>query len=236
MMSFYVQSMRNRKPIENKRKTNLIKNISFRKKIPLFLNENTTHFYPYNIYIKNNPFPYRTIIKNNNSIHDTENEKYTPYYKKINKSTFYPLVTRQDLLNFIKQKGSPQQRSLPVITGRSRDKKIKIIPKLKTPTLSRNQSSNLRRKIINFSVDEKNRSVNLNALLPIEEKKNETDEECGKLTEIVNEERKEKIISLKNFNAIFYKPRQKTSFRKVQIFNHFKPFLVDEFREYAPCN
>ena len=78
--------------------------------------------------------------------------------------------------------------------------------------------------------------MNLNTLYPIEERKNEENEEYGKLSEVVNEERKEKILSLKNFNAIFYKPKKKTNFRKVQIFNHFKPFLVDEFKEYAALN
>ena len=244
MRTFYSQNIRNfrdKSPCENRKENKLIKNFTSRKKVPLYLSDSVTHFYPYKKYIQNNPFPYISIMKKTSSNFNlsnrrVENEKFTPYYKNSNKSSLYPFFTKKDLLKYLKRDGSPQQRSLPAIIGRSCDKKFKVIHKYKVPTLTRNQSSNLRHKIINFNTVDKNRSVNLNTLYPIEERKNEENEEYGKLSEVVNEERKEKILSLKNFNAIFYKPKKKTNFRNVQIFNHFKPFLVDEFKEYAALN
>ena len=125
------------------------------------------------------------------------------------------------------------QKSLPAINGRLCDKKFKIIQKYKTPTLTRNMSSDLRHKIINFNTDEKNRTLNVSKLHPIEETKNEGFEECDKTNDVVKENAKDKLLSFENLNSIFYKPKKKTNFRKVQIFNHFKPFLVDEFREFA---
>ena len=96
-------------------------------------------------------------------------------------------------------------------------------------------SSDLRHKIINFNTDEKNRTLNVTKLHPIEESKNERNEKYDKSNDVVKEKLNDKLLSLDklNLNNIFYKPKKKTSFRKVQIFNHFKPFLVDEFREFA---
>ena len=125
------------------------------------------------------------------------------------------------------------QKSLPVIGGRSCDKKVKINLKYKRPTLSRNLSSNLRNRLANFSLDEKNLTLNVKKLNPIEESKNERYEECDILKEIVENKKDEKKLPLDNMNNLFYKPKKKTNFRKVQIFNHFKPYLVDEFKEYG---
>ena len=233
MKSFYHPNIRVKSPFENRKENNLIKNFALRKKIPTYLGETTIQFYPQNKYVKNNPYPYSSFMKYIRSTQQTENEKFTSFYNKFDKTKLFPLVSRQNLIKFIKQKGSPQQRSLPAISGRSFGKKLKVINKYKIPTLTRNQSSDIRHRIINFNTDDKNRSVNLNELHPIEEKKNERYEECEKNSEFVTDDRRKKILSLKNFNAIFYKPKKKTNFRKVQIFNNFKPFLVDEFREYA---
>ena len=83
-------------------------------------------------------------------------------------------------MKYLKQNCS-LQKSLPVINGRSSDIKFKIIHKYKTPTLSRNMSSDLRHKIINFNTDEKNRTLNVTKLHPIEESKNERNEKYEKV-------------------------------------------------------
>ena len=167
----------------------------------------------------------------NLSSHQTE-EKNFPYYRKIENCRFFPLVTRQNLKKYLNQ-NCYRQKSLPVINGKSYDKEFKLIPKYKTPSLTRNMSRNQRCKISKFYTDEKNRNLNVSKLYPIEERKNEIFEGCDKTNDVVKENRDEKLLYLDNMNNIFYKPKKKTNFRKVQIFNHFKPFLVDEFREFA---
>ena len=58
-------------------------------------------------------------------------------------------------------------------------------------------------------------------------------EECDKCKENANNKKNVKILSLDNINNIFFQPKKKTNFRKVQIFNHFKPYLVDEFKDFG---
>ena len=238
MQTFYGQPLRLNSPVERRNENNLLRYFSPRRKIQNYINSNIHQFYPYRKYVKNSPFPYCSLKKSssnfNNSIHKTEEEKNCPPFKKLEFRQFFPLITRQNLMKYLKQNCS-LQKSLPVINGRSSDIKFKIIHKYKTPTLSRNMSSDLRHKIINFNTEEKNRTLNVTKLHPIEESKNERNEECDKSNDDVKEKRNDKLLSLDklNLNNIFYKPKKKTSFRKVQIFNHFKPFLVDEFREFA---
>ena len=90
-------------------------------------------------------------------------------------------------------------------------------------------------------MDEKNMTLNVNKLHAIEESKNasheecknERYEECDKCKENANNKKNVKILSLDNINNIFFQPKKKTNFRKVQIFNHFKPYLVDEFKDFG---
>jgi len=236
MQTFYGQRLRLNSPFERRNENNIFKYFSPRRKIPKYINSNIHQFYPYRKYVKNSPFPYCSLKKyssnDNSPSHQTEEEKNCPHYKKLEFRQFFPLITRQNLMKYLNQNCS-LQKSLPAINGRACEKKFKIIQKYKVPTLTRNMSSDLRHKIINFNTDEKNRTLNVSKLHPIEETKNEGYEECDKTNDVVKENANDKLLSFENLNSIFYKPKKKTNFRKVQIFNHFKPFLVDEFREFA---
>ena len=235
MQTFYARSIRDKSPLEPRMDNNILKNFSIRKKIPVYINNNMSQYFPTRRYIKNNPFPYCSLKRCSSNLYrfnPTEEEKQFPHFKKVEKRSFFPLITRQDLMKFFNRNCS-LQKSLPVIGGRSCDKKVKINLKYKRPTLSRNLSSNLRNRLANFSMDEKNLTLNVKKLNPIEESKNERYEECDILKEIVENKKDEKRLPLDNMNNLFYKPKKKTNFRKVQIFNHFKPYLVDEFKEYG---
>ena len=236
MKTFYAQSVRDKSPLEIRNRPNIIKNFSPRRKIPLYINSNINQFYPLRKYVKNNPFPYCSLKKYssnfNQSCRQTEEEKSLPYYRKVEFRKFFPLITRKNLKKYLNQNCS-LQNGLPVISGKSCDRKFKIIPKYKKPSLTRNMSSDFRHKIIDFNTDEKRRILNVSNLIPIEERKNERYEDCDKSNDVVKENNAEKLLPLDNSNDNFYKPKKKTNFRKAQIFNHFKPFLVDEFREFA---
>ena len=243
MQTFYAKSSRDKSPLEPRIENNIIKNFSLRKKIPVYIKNNASQFYPTRKYVKNCPFPYCSLKRCASNLYrfnQTEEEKQFPCHKKVEKLSFFPIITRQDLLKYF-NKNCNWQNSLPVICGRSSDKKFKIVPKYKRPTLTRNFSSNLRNRLTNFSIDEKNMTLNVNKLHAIEESKNasheecknERYEECDKCKENANNKRNIKILSLDNLNNIFFQPKKKTNFRKVQIFNHFKPYLVDEFKDFG---
>lgn len=133
------------------------------------------------------------------------------------------------------------QRNLPSITGRSFGNKYSIIHRYKTPlNAPRNKVYNLKYKLINFKTNRSNSGINLlntsNSVNLKEERKNDStvDEECEKLNEILKPTNESvNVVSRNNIKKIVFKPKIRTNFRKTQIFNHFKPYLVDEFKDYG---
>ena len=134
-----------------------------------------------------------------------------------------------------------EQRNLPSITGRSFGNKYSIIQRYKTHVNDpHNKVNNLKYKFINFNTNRSNSGINLlntsNSVNLKEERKNDStvDEECVKLKEILKPTNESVNVVSRNYNKrIVFKPKIRTNFRKTQIFNHFKPYLVDEFRDYG---
>jgi hypothetical protein len=134
-----------------------------------------------------------------------------------------------------------EQRNLPSITGRSFGNKYTIIQRFKTPVNApRNKVSNLKYKLINFKTNRSNSGINLlntsNSVNLKEERKNDStvDEDSDKLNEILKPTNESVNVVSRNYNKrIFFKPKIRTNFRKTQIFNHYKPYLVDEFKDYG---
>ena len=133
------------------------------------------------------------------------------------------------------------QRNLPSITGRSFGNKYTIIQRYKTPVNApRNKVNNLKYKLINFNTNRSNSGINLlntsNSVNLKEERKNDStvDEECDKLKEFLKPTNESVNVVSRNYNKrIVFKPKIRTNFRKTQIFNHYKPYLVDEFKDYG---
>ena len=158
--------------------------------------------------------------------HQNENEKNAPYYHNCEKNRPLPLVTRQDLIKYLKQNKklikrkrfciscekineenskneylTIETKNFPVINGRAFGNKFKIVHNHKTISNPRNQERCLKNKLINCKTDDKNKMIN--------------------------------ILFANNTKIVFIFPKQRTNFHKTQIFNLCKPFLVDEFKEFG---
>ena len=157
--------------------------------------------------------------------------------------------------NYGRNYSTVNQKRFPFIDGNFVGSGPGIIPRYKTPLNSRNKNNHFRYRLssskeaynnevftnINNNIMSNNNELdNIYNNYMINDKKEERkNEEMDKFEEIDdnvgnNETKGLKIIS-KNFsnNTTFYQPLKRTKFHKTQIFNHYKPYLVDEFKEYA---
>ena len=156
--------------------------------------------------------------------------------------------------NYGRNYSTVNQKRFPFIDGNFVGSGPGIIPRYKTPLNSRNKNNHFRYRLssskeaynnevftnINNNMNNNTELDNIYNNYMINDKKEERkNEEMDKFEEIDdnvgnNETKGLKIIS-KNFsnNITFYQPLKRTKFHKTQIFNHYKPYLVDEFKEYA---
>ena len=156
--------------------------------------------------------------------------------------------------NYGRNYSTVNQKRFPFIDGNFVGSGPGIIPRYKTPLNSRNKNNHFRYRLssskeaynnevftnINNNMRNNNELDNIYNNYMINDKKEERkNEEMDKFEEIDdnvgnNETKGLKIIST-NFsnNMTFYQPLKRTKFHKTQIFNHYKPYLVDEFKEYA---
>jgi hypothetical protein len=156
--------------------------------------------------------------------------------------------------NYGRNYSTVNQKRFPFIDGNFVGSGPGIIPRYKTPLNSRNKNNHFRYRLssskeaynnevftnINNNMRNNNELDNIYNNYMINDKKEERkNEEMDKFEEIDdnvgnNETKGLKIIST-NFsnNTTFYQPLKRTKFHKTQIFNHYKPYLVDEFKEYA---
>ena len=251
---------------------------------PLFFRDTKKQFCPQQKFVDHRPFPYRSFVKSGSNFNyfntPIDRENYIPCYKFINQKQCFPLVSRQDLLKYLKKNGkilkhlrpcnscakinkgnygrnysTIHQKSFPFINGNFiGDNTPRIIPRYKTPCNSRNvNKNNIRYKLAsdedyNNNQIFANSNINVNSMFDKysildkkekeekEERKNEEIDKFDELEDLVknNEKVRIKYLSRNNMNnKTFYKPMEKRSFHKTQIFNHYKPYLVDEFKEFA---
>ena len=268
MKSFYSLTKNYKTPSSNTTEDNIIKNLIPKKKISICTRAKINKYGPSKKFMEYNPFPFRSFIdfssNSNNINYSSENEKNAPYYPNLQKSHNFPLITRKDLIKYLKKKNellkfkkncvsfgkirekneknyfsTLEQRNLPVITSRSFGNKYTNNHKFKTPINLLNKMNNIRYKFINSNTNRSNSEINLlnnsNSINLKEEKKNDSivDEECDKLDEILKPGKEnENVVSRNHTKRIIFKPKIRTNFRKTQIFNHFKPYLVDEFKDF----
>ena len=264
MRSLYALSRNNKSPFGNRTEVNIPKNNIPKKKISIFTPDKTTYYYPPQNNLDKRPFPYRSFngfsSNFNQANQPNENEK-NAYYNHVEKNRLLYLVTRQDLLKYLRQSGklikrkryciscerikeennknnfsTIEQKNLPVITNRTFGNKFKIIHKYKTPSNSRNQASNLKYKFIDCNTEDKSKMMLKSTcdIPSIEEEKNERYEQYDKLNEVTKDNNERlKFVSINNTKRVFYVPKKRTNFHKTQIFNHFKPYLVDEFKDFG---
>lgn len=266
MRSLYALSRNNKSPFGNRTEVNIPKNIIPKKKISIFAPDKTTYYNPPQKNLDKRLFPYRSFngfSSNCNHINQPNENEKNVYYHHVETNRLKPLVTRQDLLKYLRQSGklikrkryciscerikeensknnfsTIEQNNLPVITGRSFGNKFKIIHRYKTPSNSRNQASNLKYKCIDCNNEDKSKMIKIlksSCDIPsIEEEKNGRYDNCDKLNEVTKDNNEKlKLVSVNNTKRVFYVPKKRTNFHKIQIFNHYKPYLVDEFKDFG---
>lgn len=228
-----------------------------------------SQFCPFQRFVDHRPNPYRPVESCNLNVfnYPTEKEKFVSCYKFIDKRKLHPLITREDLVKYMRQDSailrhrnpcnscikinsgnygsnyySIFKKSFPFIKGNFCGNLTKYIPRYNTPINSRNVGQKFKYKFTdnkNYSTEEKNiknmnvltRTCNVNQM---EERKNDKND-GNKLNELLKKSEGIRLKFLSRNNSInyFYRPMTRRSFHKTQIFNHCKPFLVDEFRAYA---
>ena len=152
------------------------------------------------------------------------------------------------------------KKSFPFIKGNFEGNIAKFFPKYGTPTNSRNLTNKIRNKFIENMQDKYN-TEEINARMSTfrntyndeqnyqheekqeeqnevkEERKNENIKRINFNNQIVKQKENEiqyvNVLTRNNSTGFFNRPMFRRSFHKTQIFNNCKPFLVDEFREYA---
>ena len=233
----------------------------YNKTNSIYFRDTIKQFCPHQRYVDHRPYPYRSFVKPptdfnyfNNPI---EKDSFVPCYIKYPTRELQPLVTRQDLAKYLKNNGkliSHQRpcnscsrinngnygrnyytiyhKSFPFINGNFTGTNFGIKTGFNYPNTTRNnRSQRLRYKIRDYDNNNINNEYNNNF-------NNEYNENNNEFNNIEQKENK-KDNNIINRNKYFENdylgatPKYKRRFHKTQIFNHYKPFMVDDFKEFA---
>ena len=190
----------------------------------------------------------------------TEKDSFVPCFKNYSKRELNPLVTRQDLSKFLKSNNglikhqrpcnscsrinrgnygrnyyTMYQKSFPFINGNFTGNNFRVIHGYNTPyQLRNNRSRELRYKIRDYDNYQTNNEYN-NQFNYENNNNNEQNENEKEIKESCQNIKKENELNKqsKYYNYYGATPKYKRTFHKTQIFNHYKPFMVDDFKEFA---
>lgn len=204
--------------------------------------------------------PYNEFNYYNNP---TEKETYFSCFHDYKKRELVPLVTRQDLNKYINNNSrllkhkkpcksctkikngnyginyyTIKQKSFPFINGNFTGTNFRITNKYGTPYQTRNNekfkfrirngdynninNNNYDSNIDNNRYENNNNNFNSNNNSILSDNGIGNNERINKLSEM-----KKKMLKS------HYTPNIRKSFRKTQIFNYYKPFMVDDFQEFG---
>jgi hypothetical protein len=223
----------------------------------IYFRDTIKQFCPHQRYVDHRPYPYRNFVKPptdfNYFNNPTDKDSFVPCFKKYPTRELQPLVTRQDLAKYLKYNGklishhrpcnscsrindgnygrnyyTVNHKSFPFINGNFTGTNFGI--RTGFNSTRNNRSQRLRYKIRDYDNYNTNNEYNNNF--------------NNEYNEINNEYNNEQKANLKDNNIINRNkysgneylgatPKYKRRFHKTQIFNHYKPFMVDDFKEYA---
>ena len=127
------------------------------------------------------------------------------------------------------------QKSFPFINGNFTGNNFRVIHGYNTPyQLRNNRSRELRYKIRDYDNYQTNNEYN-NQFNYENNNNNEHNENEKEIKESCQNIKKENELNKqsKYYNYYGATPKYKRTFHKTQIFNHYKPFMVDDFKEFA---
>lgn len=224
----------------------------YQKSNSIYFRDTIKQFCPHQRYVDHRPYPYRPFVKPTNFNYfnsPTEKDSFIPCFKSYPKRELLPLVTRQDLAKYLKNNGklishkrpcnscsrinygnygrnyyTIEHKSFPFINGNFTGTNFRIINGFSTLYQERNdRKRRLPYKIKDYDNNQTNGEFN-----------NEYYENQKNYSENKNQSN----INRNNFYKTEYfrggaTPNYKRRFNKTQIFNHYKPFMVDDFKEFA---
>ena len=224
----------------------------YQKSNSIYFRDTIKQFCPHQRYVDHRPYPYRPFVKPTNFNYfnsPTEKDSFIPCFKNYPKRELLPLVTRQDLAKYLKNNGklishkrpcnscsrinygnygrnyyTIEHKSFPFINGNFTGTNFRIINGFSTLYQARNdRKRRLPYKIKDYDNNQTNGEFN-----------NEYYENQKNYSENKNQSN----INRNNFYKTEYfrsgaTPNYKRRFNKTQIFNHYKPFMVDDFKEFA---
>ena len=225
----------------------------YNKSNSIYFRDTIKQFCPHQRYVDHRPHPYRSFVKPPSDFNyfnnPTEKDSFVPCFKNYPKRELLPLVTRQDLAKYLKNNGklishkrpcnscsrinygnygrnyyTIEHKSFPFINGNFTGTNFRVTNGFSTIYQTRNdRKRRLRYKIKNYDNNKTNEEFN-----------NEYYENQKNYSENKNQSN----INRNNFYEGEYfgggaTPNYKRRFNKTQIFNHYKPFMVDDFKEFA---
>ena len=233
----------------------------FNKTNSIYYRDTIKQFCPHQRFVDHRPNPYRPFVKPptyyNNFNNPTEKDSYVPCFQNYPKRELRPLVTRQDLSKYLNSDGylykhqrpcnscsrindgnygrnyyTISQKSFPFINGNFTGKNFGLTHGFKTPYAR--STKRFRYKIKDYDNfhenNQFNNEYNLNENEKINLNENEKDNEKENAKNENNIESNKQINTIESFNT---SPKNRRTFHKVQIFNHYKPFMVDDFKNFA---
>ena len=260
-MSTFMEGNRNKSSLQFKTYNNEYID-PYNKKSDIYFRDTIKQFCPHQRFVDHRPYPIRNFVVPpidfnyyNNPI---EKDAYVPCFKNYQKRELQPLVTRQDLAKYLKNNGKLinhqrpcnscsrindgnygrnyytfNHKSFPFINGNFTGTNFRITNGFNT-SYGGNRSRRIRYKIRDYDNYQTNNEYN-----------NEYNN--GNNNEYNNENNNEKEGFKKDnnlnsgktgniFNETEYlreTPKIKRRFHKTQIFNRYKPYMVDDFKEFA---
>ena len=230
----------------------------YNKKNAIYFRDTIKQFCPYQRFVDHRPYPIRSFVTPpidfNYYNSPTEKDAYISCYKNFPKGDLLPLVTRQDFAKYIKNNGklikhqnpcnscskinegnygrnyyTIDHKSFPFINGNFTGTNFKSFNGFNT-----SYGGNRRR--IRYKIrDYDNYQTNNEYNNEINNNRN-NNEYYGNQTNDGNEGFK--MDNNANSGTIVNEtdsniPKIKRRFHKTQIFNRYKPYMIDNFKEYA---
>ena len=209
----------------------------------IYFRDTIKQFCPHQRFVDHRTYPIRTFsrppIDFNYFNNPTEKDSFVPCYVNRSRKEIHPLITRQDLAKYLKTNGkllkhrlpcnscdrinngnygrnyyTIYQKSFPFINGNFTGNNFRIKTGYKT-----SYGGGKRYKLRDY--DFKNTDNQFNNEYYDYEKNNQNNN-----TNLMD---KNKMAS----SDYFTNSKKSRTFQKTQIFNHYKPYMVDDFQEYA---
>ena len=228
----------------------------YKKKNSIYFRDTIKQFCPHQRYVDHRPYPYRSFVRPptdfNYFNNPTDQDSFVPCFRNYPKRDLLPLVTRQDLAKYLKSNGqlikhqrpcnscskinygnygrnyyTIDHRSFPFINGNFTGTNFRVTNSFGMPYhTSYDRNRNIRYKIRDYDNNENNGEFNNEFY---ESQKNLDKEENKKQNNVNNKNK----FSETEYLGGGATPKYKRRFHKTQIFNHYKPFMVDDFKEFA---